>query len=215
MALCLYHSEHTICPASSCHRQQLMGQGMWCTLAILPICAGTNHNSFRLSCMLVYELHGGAGIDDPYEAPERPEITLDVDDPQGRRQSPEAMARIILAYLEVRYAELHLSALCHAPISQSTALVTPDPRTHINGRCSRPMYPAILFVLLAFLFAYPCRALHTFHAPHTDKPGAGESHARAGHQSLAVQRARAVLTRTVLYADLLCFNERPEGGGTL
>lgn len=42
-----------------------------------------------------------AGIDDPYEAPEHPEITLDINDSQGRRQSPEAMARIILAYLEV------------------------------------------------------------------------------------------------------------------
>ena len=49
------------------------------------------------------------GINDPYEAPERPEITLDVDDPQGRRQSPETMARIILAYLEVGRAGSHLS----------------------------------------------------------------------------------------------------------
>lgn len=46
-------------------------------------------------------LHTYPGIDDPYEAPEHPEITLNVNDPQGRRQTPEAMARIILAYLEV------------------------------------------------------------------------------------------------------------------
>ena len=42
-----------------------------------------------------------AGIDDPYEVPERPEIALNVNDAQGRRQSPEAMARIVLTYLEV------------------------------------------------------------------------------------------------------------------
>ena len=42
-----------------------------------------------------------AGIDDPYEVPERPEIALKVNDAQGRRQSPEAMARIVLTYLEV------------------------------------------------------------------------------------------------------------------
>ena len=55
----------------------------------------------RPSCLPDEALHARAGIDDPYEAPEHAEITLDVDDPQGRRQSPEAMARIILAYLEV------------------------------------------------------------------------------------------------------------------
>lgn len=42
-----------------------------------------------------------AGIDDPYEVPEHPEIALNVNDAQGRRQSPEAMARIVLTYLEV------------------------------------------------------------------------------------------------------------------
>ena len=53
------------------------------------------------------------GIDDPYEAPEYPEITLDVNDSQGRRQSPEAMARIILTYLEVS----HLNAQLHFPVA--------------------------------------------------------------------------------------------------
>ena len=46
-----------------------------------------------------YRVH--AGINDPYEVPESPEIALNVNDAQGRRQSPEAMARIVLAYLEV------------------------------------------------------------------------------------------------------------------
>ncbi len=73
-----------------------------------------------LSHMLTDVLHGCAGIDDPYEAPERPEITLDVDDPQGRRQSPEAMARIILAYLEVCHASSHSFTGCHVLIALST-----------------------------------------------------------------------------------------------
>lgn len=67
------------------------------------VCSG--HAACQMMCCMV------AGINDPYEAPERPEITLDVDDPQGRRQSPEAMARIILAYLEVSHARCHLSLL--------------------------------------------------------------------------------------------------------
>ena len=52
-----------------------------------------------------------AGIDDPYEVPERPEIALNVNDAQGRRQSPEAMARIILTYLEVLTPIIPVAAL--------------------------------------------------------------------------------------------------------
>ena len=74
------------------------------------------------------KLKGFTGIDDPYEAPERPEITLQaspsapippetmqlaypgekackccmqVEDAQGQRQTPEAMACTILTYLQV------------------------------------------------------------------------------------------------------------------
>ena len=55
-----------------------------------------------------------AGIDDPYEVPERPEIALNVNDAQGKRQSPEAMARIILTYLEVLTPVTAVAALqCH------------------------------------------------------------------------------------------------------
>ena len=50
--------------------------------------------------------------------PERPEIALHVNDAQGRRQSPETMARIILTYLEVR-----------TPVVAAVATVSPWPRS--------------------------------------------------------------------------------------
>lgn len=62
-----------------------------------------------------------AGIDDPYEVPEHPEIALNVNDAQGRRQSPEAMARIVLTYLEV------LAPLMLLTASIATA---PEPAIH-------------------------------------------------------------------------------------
>ncbi len=40
------------------------------------------------------EIRGFTGIDDPYEPPERPELTL-----AGARQSPEVLADEVLAYL--------------------------------------------------------------------------------------------------------------------
>ena len=72
-------------------------------------------------------LHPNAGIDDPYEAPEHPEITLDVNDPQGRRQTPEAMARIILAYLEVQPCPY---VMCWGPCS--------FPRNCVHSPCKLP-----------------------------------------------------------------------------
>lgn len=46
------------------------------------------------------KIKGFTGIDDPYEAPLSPEITLEVRDEAGRLQCPEAMARTVLSYLE-------------------------------------------------------------------------------------------------------------------
>lgn len=40
------------------------------------------------------------GIDDPYEEPENPEITLDAKDTQGNMASAEDMAAAIMNYLE-------------------------------------------------------------------------------------------------------------------
>lgn len=47
------------------------------------------------------KIKGFTGIDDPYEAPENPEITLEACSADGRPQCPESMARTILTYLEV------------------------------------------------------------------------------------------------------------------
>lgn len=41
-----------------------------------------------------------AGIDDPYEEPEAPELTLDARDASGKLQSVTAMAATVLQYLE-------------------------------------------------------------------------------------------------------------------
>ncbi|EIE26254.1 hypothetical protein COCSUDRAFT_32119 [Coccomyxa subellipsoidea C-169] len=46
------------------------------------------------------KIKGFTGIDDPYEAPENPEITLEACSADGRPQCPESMARTILTYLE-------------------------------------------------------------------------------------------------------------------
>ena len=54
-----------------------------------------------LKLLMTHPCYAHAGIDDPYEVPESPEIALNVNDAQGGRQSPEAMARIVLTYLEV------------------------------------------------------------------------------------------------------------------
>jgi len=40
------------------------------------------------------------GIDDPYEEPENPEITLDAKDKDGKMASAEEMAGTIIEYLE-------------------------------------------------------------------------------------------------------------------
>ena len=40
------------------------------------------------------------GIDDPYEEPEKPEITLDAKDKDGNMASAEEMAGTIIEYLE-------------------------------------------------------------------------------------------------------------------
>lgn len=41
-----------------------------------------------------------AGIDDPYEEPEAPELTLEARDACGKMQSVTAMATTVLQYLE-------------------------------------------------------------------------------------------------------------------
>ena len=46
------------------------------------------------------ELKGFTGIDDPYEEPTNPEITVTVKDEGGVMQSPEDMASQILKYLD-------------------------------------------------------------------------------------------------------------------
>lgn len=46
------------------------------------------------------KIKGFTGIDDPYEEPEKPELTVEVKDGQGNHQSPELMAGQILQYLE-------------------------------------------------------------------------------------------------------------------
>lgn len=46
------------------------------------------------------ELKGFTGIDDPYEEPPSPEVTITVKDTEGTMQSPEAMAGAIIEYLE-------------------------------------------------------------------------------------------------------------------
>ena len=51
----------------------------------------------RATCGLVYLF---AGIDDPYEEPEAPELTLDARDASGKLQSVTAMAATVLQYLE-------------------------------------------------------------------------------------------------------------------
>jgi hypothetical protein len=49
------------------------------------------------------KIKGFTGVDDPYEAPKNPEITLEMHDAAGSVQTPEAMARTILSYLEVTH----------------------------------------------------------------------------------------------------------------
>lgn len=46
------------------------------------------------------ELKGFTGIDDPYEEPPSPELTITVKDGQGNMLSPEAMAGSIIEYLD-------------------------------------------------------------------------------------------------------------------
>ena len=45
-------------------------------------------------------IKGFTGIDDPYEAPENPEITIQVKDENGEYNSPESMAKELYDYLE-------------------------------------------------------------------------------------------------------------------
>ncbi|GAB4815742.1 hypothetical protein N2152v2_002788 [Parachlorella kessleri] len=45
------------------------------------------------------QLKNFTGIDDPYEAPEQPEITIEPYNADGSQQSPEDMAEIIMEYL--------------------------------------------------------------------------------------------------------------------
>lgn len=45
------------------------------------------------------KIKGFTGIDDPYEEPEDPELTIQVKDEAGKHQSPELMAGMILEYL--------------------------------------------------------------------------------------------------------------------
>lgn len=47
------------------------------------------------------KIKGFTGVDDPYEAPENPEIVLDARDANGHFNSPEEMAAKIIDYLEV------------------------------------------------------------------------------------------------------------------
>lgn len=47
------------------------------------------------------KIKGFTGIDDPYEEPERPELTLEVKDAQGNMNSPQHMAGQILSYLSL------------------------------------------------------------------------------------------------------------------
>ncbi len=47
------------------------------------------------------KIKGFTGIDDIYEGPENPEITLEATDAAGQPVCPETMARTILNYLEV------------------------------------------------------------------------------------------------------------------
>ena len=49
------------------------------------------------------KIKGFTGVDDPYEAPENPEIVLDARDANGRFNSPEEMAAKIIDYLEVTH----------------------------------------------------------------------------------------------------------------
>ena len=44
-------------------------------------------------------IKGFTGIDDPYEAPENPEITIQVKDENGEYNTPESMAKQLYAYL--------------------------------------------------------------------------------------------------------------------
>lgn len=46
------------------------------------------------------KIKGFTGIDDPYEEPENPELTVQVKDEAGNHQSPELIAGMILEYLE-------------------------------------------------------------------------------------------------------------------
>lgn len=46
------------------------------------------------------KIKGFTGIDDPYEEPENPELTVQVKDAEGNHQSPELMAGMILEHLE-------------------------------------------------------------------------------------------------------------------
>ncbi len=61
------------------------------------------------------KIKGFTGIDDPYEAPENPEITLEATDASGRPVCPETMARTILNYLEVTLVVL-LTSACQPPL---------------------------------------------------------------------------------------------------
>uniref|UniRef100_A0A061SHC3 Adenylyl-sulfate kinase n=1 Tax=Tetraselmis sp. GSL018 TaxID=582737 RepID=A0A061SHC3_9CHLO len=46
------------------------------------------------------EIKGFTGIDDPYEEPDRPEITLQAVSDGGEKQNPECMAQQVLSYLQ-------------------------------------------------------------------------------------------------------------------
>lgn len=48
------------------------------------------------------KIKGFTGIDDPYEEPLNPELTIEVHDENGNMQSPEVMAGQILDYLKVK-----------------------------------------------------------------------------------------------------------------
>jgi adenylylsulfate kinase-like enzyme len=55
------------------------------------------------------KIKGFTGVDDPYEAPEQPEIVLEARAADGSYNSPEDMAARIMDYLEVPPASLCLT----------------------------------------------------------------------------------------------------------
>jgi len=75
------------------------------------------------------KIKGFTGVDDPYEAPERPEIVLEARAADGSFNSPEDMAARIMDYLEVPLASLCLTlappaSLCSAASGARVKTIT-------------------------------------------------------------------------------------------